>query len=96
MYSAGERVKSAAGTMESEGPEGGCIVAMCSVVAACLLYSAGERTAGERTGKPKNARRKELLQKLASRLKQEEPSRVFEAPLPNGELVSLPCMPFED
>ena len=98
LYSAGVRAKSAAGAMASVGPEGGCFVAMRSVAAACLLYSAGEGTEPVllETGKPKNACRKELLQKLASRLKQEEPSRVFEVPLPNGELVSLPCMPFED
>ena len=82
----------------SDNPEGGCFVAMCSVAAACLLYSAGERTEPVllETGNPKSTCRKELLQKLASRLKQEEPSSVFEVPLPSGELMRLPCTPFED
>ena len=51
----------------SDNPEGGCFVAMRSVAAACLLYSAGERTEPEaeermqkgiaaETGKPIEAR----------------------------------------
>ena len=92
------RVKSAAGTMVRDGPDGGCFLAMRSMAAALLLYSAGERAKPVliETRGPKKSCRKELLQKLASRLKQEEPSSVFEVPLPNGELMRLPCMPFED
>ena len=87
-----------AGTREKEGPEGGCFVAMRSVAAACLLYSAGKKAKPVliETGGPMNSCRKELLQKLASRLKQEVPSGMFEVPLPNGELMRLPSMPFED
>ena len=41
--------------------------------------------------------RKQLLEKLAQRMKQDGPrGNTFEVPLPRGELVTLACMPFED
>ena len=71
--------------------------AFCVDAVVCLLHAGeGAKPVLLETKVLVNSCRDDLLRQLACRLKQEEPIREFEVPLPNGELVTLPCMPFED
>ena len=69
----------------------------CPVATGAVLRDMVKEQSAGKSASAEHSCKASLLEQLTRRLKHDEPKTSwFEVPLPNGELVTLQSMPFED